>query len=100
MCPAILRSPLRLTARTPRAPRSRRLVSKLLGILSRYELDGFLKAHQAETYTIEDFERISQRASIFGSGKKPLTLNDCYCRWRGNQCAYRRLALCSSKLRA
>ena len=29
----------------------------LLGIASRYELDGFLKEHQVEKYTIEDFER-------------------------------------------
>jgi hypothetical protein len=28
----------------------------LLGIPTRYELDGFLKEHQVETYTIEDFE--------------------------------------------
>jgi hypothetical protein len=28
----------------------------LLGIPSRYELDGFLKQHQVETYTAEDFE--------------------------------------------
>ncbi|SPF34862.1 conserved hypothetical protein [Candidatus Sulfopaludibacter sp. SbA4] len=29
----------------------------LLGIPSRYELDGFLKAHEVEMYTIEDFEK-------------------------------------------
>jgi len=28
----------------------------LLGIPSRYELDGFLKEHQVEKYTAEDFE--------------------------------------------
>jgi hypothetical protein len=28
----------------------------LLGIPSRYEFDGFLKKHRAETYTAEDFE--------------------------------------------
>lgn len=28
----------------------------LLGIPSRYELDGFLKEHQVETYTAADFE--------------------------------------------
>ena len=28
----------------------------LLGIPSRYELDGFLKEHRIEKYTIEDFE--------------------------------------------
>ncbi|HXB71645.1 MAG TPA: UPF0175 family protein [Candidatus Acidoferrales bacterium] len=28
----------------------------LLGIPSRYELDGFLKEHRVETYTAEDFE--------------------------------------------
>jgi hypothetical protein len=29
----------------------------LLGIPSRYELDGFLKAHEVYDYTIEDFEK-------------------------------------------
>jgi hypothetical protein len=29
----------------------------LLGIRSRFELDGFLKEHQVEKYTAEDFER-------------------------------------------
>jgi hypothetical protein len=29
---------------------------KLLGIGSRYELDGFLKEHQVYDYTLEDFE--------------------------------------------
>jgi hypothetical protein len=29
----------------------------LLGIPSRYELDGFLKEHQVYDYTIEDFEK-------------------------------------------
>ena len=29
----------------------------LLGISSRYELDGFLKAHEVYDYTIEDFEK-------------------------------------------
>jgi hypothetical protein len=29
----------------------------LLGIRSRYELDGFLKQHQVFDYTIEDFEK-------------------------------------------
>ena len=29
----------------------------LLGITSRYELDGFLKEHQVFDYTIEDFEQ-------------------------------------------
>jgi predicted HTH domain antitoxin len=29
----------------------------LLGISSRYELDGFLKEHQAYDYTLEDFEQ-------------------------------------------
>ena len=28
----------------------------LLGISSRYELDGFLKEHRTEKYTVEDFE--------------------------------------------
>jgi hypothetical protein len=28
----------------------------MLGIPSRYELDGFLKAHQVEKYTAEDFD--------------------------------------------
>ena len=42
------------------AYRERRLsgyqLRKLLGISSRYELDGFLKAHQVEKYTVQDFE--------------------------------------------
>jgi hypothetical protein len=29
----------------------------LLGIRSRYELDGFLKKHQVYDYTLEDFEK-------------------------------------------
>jgi hypothetical protein len=29
----------------------------LLGIRSRYELDGFLKQHQVFDYTVEDFEK-------------------------------------------
>jgi len=29
----------------------------LLGIPTRYELDGFLKAHEVYDYTIEDFEK-------------------------------------------
>ena len=29
----------------------------LLGISSRYELDGFLKEHQVFDYTIEDFDQ-------------------------------------------
>jgi hypothetical protein len=29
----------------------------LLGIASRYELDGFLKQHEVYDYTIEDFEK-------------------------------------------
>ena len=42
------------------AYRERRLtgyqVRTLLGIPSRYEFDGFLKEHQVEKYTVEDFE--------------------------------------------
>ena len=42
------------------AYRQRRLggyqLQRLLGIDSRYELDGFLKAHRVETYTAQDFE--------------------------------------------
>jgi hypothetical protein len=42
------------------AYRERRLTGyqlrTLLGISSRYELDGFLKAHRIERYTFEDFE--------------------------------------------
>lgn len=42
------------------AYRQRRLsgyqLRTLLGIASRYELDGFLKEHQVEKYTAEDFE--------------------------------------------
>lgn len=29
----------------------------LLGIESRYELDGFLKQHRVETYTVEEWEK-------------------------------------------
>ena len=43
------------------AYRERRLTGyqlrTLLGIRSRYELDGFLKKHQVYDYTIEDFEK-------------------------------------------
>jgi len=42
------------------AYRQRRLsayqLQTLLGIPSRYELDGFLKEHRVETYAAEDFE--------------------------------------------
>lgn len=42
------------------AYRERRLTGyqlrMLLGIPSRYELDGFLKQHRVEKYTVEDFE--------------------------------------------
>jgi len=42
------------------AYRERRLsgyqLRTLLGIPSRYELDGFLKEHRVEMYTVEDFE--------------------------------------------
>jgi hypothetical protein len=43
------------------AYRERRLtgyqVRQLLGIRSRYDLDGFLKEHQVYDYTIEEFEK-------------------------------------------
>ncbi len=43
------------------AYRQRRLsgyqLRTLLGIASRYDLDGFLKQHQVYDYTIEDFEK-------------------------------------------
>jgi hypothetical protein len=43
------------------AYRERRLTGyqlrSLLGIASRYELDGFLKEHRIEKYTREDFEQ-------------------------------------------
>jgi len=43
------------------AYRERRLTGyqlrKLLGISSRYELDGFLKEHKVYDYTIEEFEK-------------------------------------------
>jgi hypothetical protein len=43
------------------AYRERRLTGyqlrSLLGIPSRYELDGFLKEHRIEKYTCEDFEQ-------------------------------------------
>jgi hypothetical protein len=43
------------------AYRGRRLTGyqlrQLLGIASRYELDGFLKEHRIEKYTSEDFEQ-------------------------------------------
>jgi hypothetical protein len=42
------------------AYRQRRLseyqLQTLLGLSSRYELDGFLKGHEVEKYTVEDFE--------------------------------------------
>ncbi len=43
------------------AYRQRRLsgfqLRALLGIESRYELDGFLKEHKVETYTLEEWEK-------------------------------------------
>ena len=40
---------------------------RLLGFRTRYELDGFLKAHEVyEDYTMEDFER--ERAALKESG--------------------------------
>jgi hypothetical protein len=42
---------------------------RLLGIASRYQLDGFLKEHQVEKYTAEDFEH--DWATIQQSPKKP-----------------------------
>ena len=36
---------------------SRYQLRTLLGIPSRYELDGFLKQHEVYDYTIEDFEK-------------------------------------------
>jgi Uncharacterised protein family (UPF0175) len=40
---------------------------RLLGFGTRYELDGFLKAHEVyEDYTMEDFER--ERAALKESG--------------------------------
>jgi len=43
------------------AYRQRRLsayqLRMLLGIESRYELDGFLKQHRVETYTVEELQR-------------------------------------------
>jgi hypothetical protein len=43
------------------AYRQRRLTGyqlrSLLGIPSRYELDGFLKQHRIEKYTVDDFEQ-------------------------------------------
>ncbi len=50
-----------LQALALQAFRERRLTGyqlrTLLGISSRYELDGFLKAHAIEKYTAEDFEQ-------------------------------------------
>ena len=41
---------------------------KMLGIDSRFELDAFLKEHQVETYTVDDFE--SDWATILASERK------------------------------
>jgi hypothetical protein len=49
-----------LEAMALEAYRERRITAyqlrTLLGISSRFELDGFLKDHRVETYTAEDFE--------------------------------------------
>ena len=50
-----------LEAMALEAYRERRLTGyqlrSLLGIQSRYELDGFLKEHRVEKYTCDDFEQ-------------------------------------------
>jgi Uncharacterised protein family (UPF0175) len=42
-----------------------------LGIPSRYELDGFLKAHRIEKYTAEDFEHDLAAMRAPGAGESP-----------------------------
>jgi hypothetical protein len=50
------------------AYRARRITAyqlrTLLGIPSRFELDGFLKAHRVESYTAEDFENDLANGSV------------------------------------
>jgi hypothetical protein len=45
----------------------------MLGIRSRYELDGFLKAHQVCDYTIEDFEKDLATSKQLREREKRLT---------------------------
>jgi hypothetical protein len=42
-----------------------------LGIPSRYELDGFLKAHRIEKYTAEDFEHDLAAIGVSGARGTP-----------------------------
>jgi hypothetical protein len=43
----------------------------LLGIPSRYELDGFLKAHRIEKFTAEDFGHDVAAIRTFGASESP-----------------------------
>ena len=43
----------------------------LLGIPSRYELDGFLKQHEVYDYTIEDFDRDLSTVQELNEKRKP-----------------------------
>ncbi len=56
------------------AYRQRRLseyqLRTLLGIRSRYELDGFLKEHEVEKYTVEDFEHDLATLAKLNEGHK------------------------------
>jgi hypothetical protein len=43
----------------------------MLGIPSRFELDGFLKQHEVETYTAEDFEHDLANLDPVGGANTP-----------------------------
>lgn len=43
----------------------------LLGIASRYDLDGFLKRHQVYAYTIEDFDHDLDTIRVLNEQRKP-----------------------------
>src|SRR5207247_4517048 len=64
-------APASLEAIGLEAYRERRIGSlqlrTLLGIPSRYELDGFLKAHRIEKYTAEDLEHDVDAIRAFGA---------------------------------
>jgi hypothetical protein len=42
----------------------------LLGICSRYELEGFLKKHKVEKYTVEDFEHDLETIRVVDEKRK------------------------------
>jgi Uncharacterised protein family (UPF0175) len=76
------------------AYRQRRLgeyqLQTLLGISSRYELDGFLKEHGTEKYTVEDFEH-----NLATLAKLAASIDNCSPGNSGDN----RLACCGSHLR-